>query len=61
MDVRLECTRCGHVGYDVQTRIVEVPDEVMVAVGDYTVRERWRAEPRCVDREKCDDRLESAS
>lgn len=51
VDTRQECARCGHVGYDVSTRIVEreaTPDNPTL----------YGAEPRCMDRVACDERVE---
>jgi hypothetical protein len=46
---QLTCTACGHQGYDVSTKIVErkpTPDDAR----------QYKAEPRCIDREACQDR-----
>ena len=58
---RLTCSACGHEGYDVSTRIVEVanPDRVTTVPtprGPYTVPARFQAQLRCMDKEACRDR-----
>jgi hypothetical protein len=54
----LTCRRCEHQGYDVSSRIVEVPDPQPIQYSglEHTVPERFRREARCIDREACDDR-----
>ena len=58
---RLTCAACGHEGYDVSTRIVEVanPDKVTTVPtksGSYTVPARFQAQLRCMDAVACRDR-----
>jgi hypothetical protein len=54
VDTRQTCAACGHVGYDVSTRIVaREPTE-----DDPT---EYRAEPRCINRVACDERQEADS
>lgn len=48
---RRTCAACGHLGYDVETRIVArdpTPDDPT----------EYRAEPRCINRDACDERQE---
>ena len=56
MDSLLTCAACNHQGYDVRSKIVRVDDEVTVAIGDFTVPERFAVEPHCIDRDACLER-----
>jgi hypothetical protein len=56
VDTLLTCTACGNTGYDVRTRIVEAPEGSTVRVGTDLIPERFRSEPRCIDRDACDER-----
>jgi hypothetical protein len=58
MNTELTCRRCEHQGYDVASRIVEVPDPhpIQYSSLEHTVPERFRREARCIDREACDER-----
>lgn len=55
-DVRI-CHSCGHVGLDVQTRVVEAPEGATEVLAGVEVPQRFRSEPRCVDRQACQDRV----
>lgn len=52
------CHACGHVGLDVVTRVVEAPEGATEVIAGREVPQRFRAEPRCVDRQACEDRAE---
>lgn len=60
----LECGACGHVGYDVLTRIVKVDGDRQMRVrsGDddvtYLVPVVFEAQPRCIDKYACQERAD---
>ena len=61
MNERLTCAACGHVGYDVSTRIVRIDDpeattRIASVTGEYRVPAKYTAELRCADSFACRDR-----
>ena len=63
MAERMTCAACGHVGYDVSTRLVENPNpdglmKVQGANSVYQVPARWISQLRCMDKVACRDRTE---
>jgi hypothetical protein len=56
MDTLLACSLCGHTGHDVRSKVVEAPDDATVMVAGLEVPERYRMEPRCLDRDACLER-----
>jgi hypothetical protein len=58
MSTPLRCAACGHTGFDVGSRIVEVTPEreVVIWTDVPPVPERFRVEARCTDKYECQDR-----
>lgn len=60
MSTPLRCVACGHVGFDVGSRVVEIEPQrkVVIWANVPPVPERFRVETRCADKYECADRQE---